>query len=351
MNPRAIKTAIGDRWRTARARYRGCAIILAYHRVAELARDPQLISVTPEHFSEQIAVLAKEHETLTCADLFGLMKAGERFPQRGVVVTIDDGYADNVTHALPVLREYGVPATAFLSSAFVGADREFWWDELERVVLAPNDLPETLVLDADGSSFTWALSTERSWDESESLRWSDWNLTQPPPTERHQLFLALHGFIQPLTGAGREVALAQLREAAGMRASVRLFNRTLVADEVRQLDASGVFEIGAHTATHQALSARTEDEQREEIVADKSALEALVGHEVTSFCYPHGGRDKFNDVSIRLAREAQFAGACTTEYGIVVPWADRFTVPRCHTENISGQAFRALLNRWFDAGR
>ncbi len=76
----SVRTALGDRWRTARARFRGCAIILAYHRVADLERDPQLISVTPEHFAEQIAVLARDHETLTCADLFGLMREGKRFP-------------------------------------------------------------------------------------------------------------------------------------------------------------------------------------------------------------------------------------------------------------------------------
>ena len=154
---------------------------------------------------------------------------------------------------------------------------------------------------------------------------------EPDPTRlpraRHELFLALYAFVQPLTGAGREEALAQLREAAGVSAVVRPFNRTLTADEVRALDTSGIFEIGAHTRTHQALSARTEAEQREEIVGDKAALEAMVGHEVRSFCYPHGGRDKFDDTSIRLAREAGFLGACTTEYGIVVPWADRFTVP------------------------
>ena len=351
MNPLAIKSAIGDRWRTARARFRGCAIILAYHRVADLERDPQLIAVTPERFSEQIAVLAKEHETLSCADLFSLMEAGKRLPQRAVVVTIDDGYVDNITHALPVLREHGVSTTAFLSSNFIGGDREFWWDELERIVLGSATLPTQLGLSADGRSFTGTLTTDNEWDEAAAARWSTWNLTVPPPTLRHELFLALYAFIQPLTGTGRETALGQLREAAGVPAYVRPFNRTLSTHEVRELDASGVFEIGGHTLTHQALSARTEAEQREEILGDKSALEAMLGHEVKSFCYPHGGRDKFDDTSIRLAREAGFSGACTTEYGIVVPWADRFTVPRCHTENISGQAFRTLLNRWFDAGR
>jgi len=347
----AVRTAVGDRWRTARARHRGCAIVLAYHRVADLERDPQLISVTPDHFAEQIAVLAREHEILTCADLFGLMRAGKRLPHRAVVVTIDDGYVDNLTTALPVLKEYGVPATAFLSSGFIGGDREFWWDELERLLLASGALPPEFALSADGTDISLNLDTEREWSEADAARWAGWNVTQPPPTPRHELFLALYAFVQPLTGSGREQALAQLRDAIGVPLAVRADNRTLTAHEVRVMDSSGVFEIAAHTRTHQALSRRTEAEQRDEIEDDKSALEAIVGHEVRSFCYPHGGRDKFDDTSIQLAREAGFDGACTTEYGIVVPWADRFTVPRCHTEDISGEQFRTLLNGWFDAAR
>ncbi len=347
----SVRSAIGDRWRTARARFRGCAIVLAYHRVAELERDPQLICVSPERFAEQIAVLAKEHETLTCADLFGLMREGKRIPYRSVVVTIDDGYRDNRSTVMPVLREHGVPATAFLSSDFIGGDREFWWDELERLLLAPGVLPASLELSADGVAFAHTLTTDREWDAAEAERWAPWNVTQPAPTARHELFLALYAYVQPLTGAGREDALDQLRAAIGVPAAVRPHNATLTAEEVRELDASGLFEIGAHTLTHQALSRRTESEQRAEIVDDKAALEAIVGHEVRSFCYPHGGRDKFDDTSIRLAREAGFDGACTTEYGIVVPWADRFTLPRCHTEDIGGERFRALLNGWFDAAR
>ena len=347
----SVRTAVGHRWRTSRARFRGCAIVLAYHRVADLKRDPQLISVSPDNFAEQISVLARNHETLTCADLFGLMNEGKRLPKRAVVVTIDDGYVDNMTTALPTLKEHGVPATAFLSSAFIGGDREFWWDELERVLLAPGGLPSQIRLHADGADISLNLESELTWSPTEADRWAGWNVTQPPPTPRHELFLALYAYIQPLTGTGREQALGQLREAIGVPLEVRPHNRTLTADEVRMLDTSGVFEIGAHTRTHQALSRRTEAEQRDEIVGDKAALEAILGHEVNSFCYPHGGRDKYDDTSIRLAREAGFSGACTTEYGIVVPWADRFTIPRCHTENIPGDRFRTLLNGWFDAAR
>ena len=219
------------------------------------------------------------------------------------------------------------------------------------MLLAPGELPVRFELRADGTDFTLSLGSDRAWNAADADRWAGWNVTQPPATPRHELFLALYAYVQPLTGAGREQALAQLREAIGIPLAVRPHNRTLTADEVRELDSSGVFEIGAHTRTHQALSRRTEAEQREEIVTDKAALEGILGHEVRSFCYPHGGRDKFDDTSIQLAREAGFDGACTTEYGIVVPWADRFTLPRCHTENISGEQFRALLNGWFDAGR
>ncbi|NTU70922.1 MAG: polysaccharide deacetylase family protein [Coriobacteriia bacterium] len=351
MNPLPLKTALGDRWRAARARFRGTAMVLAYHRIAELPCDPQRICLTPERFAEQIAIVAKEHETMTCGELLGIMRDGGRLPHRAMVVTIDDGYVDNLTHALPVLRQYGVPATAFLSSGFIGAPREFWWDELERLVLTSGELPQRIDIRVDETAFSHSLRAERPWTDADATRWADWDITRPAPTPRHELFLALCTFVRPLTGAGREAALAQLRAELGASEAVREHNRTLSAEEVRELDRSGVFEIGAHTVTHQVLSARTEAEQREEIFADKAALEGVLGHSVRSFCYPHGARDRFDETSVRLAREAGFDGACTTDYGVVVPWLNRYAVPRCHTENIGGDEFRALTTRWFDLGR
>ena len=111
------------------------AVILLYHRVADLPSDPQLMAVTPRHFAEHLEVIRQSCRPLRLHDL------GEALPDRSVVVTFDDGYADNLHHAKPLLAAHDVPATVFVTSGYVGSDREFWWDDLERILLETPSLP------------------------------------------------------------------------------------------------------------------------------------------------------------------------------------------------------------------
>lgn len=86
-----------------------------YHRVFPRAGFDQL-TVTPDRFAEQMAWLAEHCEVLSLSDsLAGLGRAGER-PR--VVITFDDGYRDNLVHALPVLQRFKLPATIFVTTAF-----------------------------------------------------------------------------------------------------------------------------------------------------------------------------------------------------------------------------------------
>ena len=73
------------------------------------------------------------------------------------MITFDDGYADNLHNAKPLLEHYDIPATVFVVSGYVGHEREFWWDELERLLLQPRTLPESLCLYINGSPSQWQL--------------------------------------------------------------------------------------------------------------------------------------------------------------------------------------------------
>ncbi len=126
----------------------GSAVILLYHRVAEPAEDPQLLCVTPRNFSEQMSVLRKFGKPLPLTELVTLGR-DRNLPQQGIVVTFDDGYADNLHNAKPALARYEIPATVFVTAGQVGSTEEYWWDELERLLLEPSRLPEVLVLRTD----------------------------------------------------------------------------------------------------------------------------------------------------------------------------------------------------------
>ncbi|HET9933833.1 MAG TPA: polysaccharide deacetylase family protein [Polyangiaceae bacterium] len=90
--------------------------ILMYHRVARLPAYDQL-TVTPERFDEQLEELATNFRVVSLADAFAELERGK--PRETlVVVTFDDGYLDNLTNALPILRRHAIPATIFVTARF-----------------------------------------------------------------------------------------------------------------------------------------------------------------------------------------------------------------------------------------
>jgi peptidoglycan/xylan/chitin deacetylase (PgdA/CDA1 family) len=94
--------------------------ILMYHRVDRLASYDQL-TVSPDRFAEQMDYLARHSRVISLGQAVAELSAGP--PVRpGVVVTFDDGYRDNLLHALPVLRHHQVPATIFVTTRFCDQD-------------------------------------------------------------------------------------------------------------------------------------------------------------------------------------------------------------------------------------
>src|SRR5438045_9462568 len=104
-----------------------------YHRIADAAHesDPWGLCVSPARFAEQLAVLRECGTPLTLRSLVREHERGD-VPSGGIVVTFDDGYADNLHAAKPLLERFDVPATVFVTSGQIAKDGEFWWDGLER---------------------------------------------------------------------------------------------------------------------------------------------------------------------------------------------------------------------------
>ncbi len=104
------------------------SIALMYHRVCE---QPGPLNVCPSTFERQMEWLAGcGRPVLTLEEA-----AVEGFSTRSVVLTLDDGFVDNHTHALPILRRHGLAATLFLVSGAVGGMAE-WHDEPDAPMLS-----------------------------------------------------------------------------------------------------------------------------------------------------------------------------------------------------------------------
>jgi peptidoglycan/xylan/chitin deacetylase (PgdA/CDA1 family) len=336
--------------RFAFRRVGGTAVVLVYHRVADLERDPQLLAVAPARFEEHVALLATRYRVVSLAEIAdGLRRRS--LPPRAVAVTFDDGYADNLTAAAPVLERRGVPATVFVSSGYVEAGREFWWDEVERLVLAPGSLPARLELTAGEGRFSATVDETREYTEPEARAAARWDVTRSDGGERQALYRDLCAFIRPLPPTDREAVLVQLRDAAGSERVVRDTHRPLTGHEVRELDAADGLRVGGHTCDHVLLAAQPDGEQRTQIVRDRERLSELLGQPPEMFSYPYGGLDAFTDETERLVSEAGYDAACANTPAVVKPWSGRFRVPRVLVRDVDARTLVAQLDGWFDEPR
>lgn len=325
-------------------------LILLYHRVETLDTDPQLLSVTPEHFAEHLEYLSEHYNPISLSELFLALKAG-KIPDKSVAITFDDGYADNLSNAKPLLEKYGIPATVFVTSGFIGSDREFWWDDLERLLLLPGELPGQLELTINGKKWNWNLTRgiANRTGKGHGTNLKSWNVTMASdPGPQYAVYRDLHRHLKPLPHEQQESVLATLAQWAGVSRTGRETHRSLTLNELRELERGDLIEIGAHTTTHAMLSMQSVDVQKEEIIQGKINLEQMIGHEVKSFSYPFGGRADFNRKTVEIVKEAGITTACVNYGSTFIKNSDPYLLPRALVRNWDIEFFSSQMMEWFD---
>jgi len=297
--------------------------ILLYHRVAEPPSDPQRLAVSPRHFAEHLEILRSTAHPMSLAAFAASMREGT-LPPRAVAITFDDGYADNLLAARPLLERFDVPATVFVATGQTGSEEEFWWDELERAVLSPAELPEVLSLRIGARDYGW-----RS-------------------TPRTRLYRELCTALRTLSREARASVMQTMRTWSGIEAAGRTTHRTLNAPEIYRLAYGGLIDIGAHTVSHAFLSAQTPAVQHNEIDGSCRRLQAILGRPVRSFAYPYGTPVSFSSVAIDCLRGAGVPLACANYFTRVGPRTDPYRLPRVLVRNLDGEDFsrhfQAFLN-------
>lgn len=323
------------------------ALVLMYHRVDEADSDPWSLCVTPQRFAEHLQVLRQRTRPLPLRRLTGALASG-KVPRRSVIVTFDDGYADNLYNARPLLERYDIPATVFIATAYLEQDRQFWWDELERIFLQPGRLPEHLQLRIEGESCRWQLGADAIYSEEACRQHRGWRAGHDAPTSRHAIYFSLWQRLQSLRDCERRQVLGALEFWASGRPADPRPARTLGPREAIALAQGDLVEIGSHTVTHPVLSALPVAAQRSEIQQSKTSLEEILGRPVTSFAYPYGARCNYTDESVSTVRQAGYTCACSTLTGVVEAGADCFELPRVQVEDWDGDEFAKRLSGWLD---
>jgi peptidoglycan/xylan/chitin deacetylase (PgdA/CDA1 family) len=326
------------RW--AAGRFAPRAFILMYHRIAEPESDPWALSVSPRHFASHLKILKKYTHPMGLPDLVAHLQDG-KVPRRAVVITFDDGYADNLYEAKPLLERYDIPATVFLPTGFIGENEEFWWDKLDRLLLNSERLPKNPRLVVNGRSYVWELSESYDHQETSCPHGGHKSKANLQLCSRRSLYFSVYRLLLPLSEQDRQACLQEIQGWVSGEPKPSPAYGVLSPEEVDMLGRDGLVEIGSHTITHPFLSAHPEAFQQREIEQGKIDLEAITGRPVNSFAYPHGDYD---ERSVALVRQAGFVCACSIEENSVWRHSDPFLLPRLKVNNYNGEGFiRRLL--------
>ena len=293
-------------------------LILCYHRVAEGVEDPFYLCVSPGNFAAHLEEMSRAREPATLADV----SVPSRRPR--VVVTLDDGYRDNLTNALPIAESKGVPITVFVTSGILGNHKGLWWDRLGTLLRSRPPQVREIDLSVGGRNVRLPLGSYGMRADLDTVR-------------RHLLPLRVSEIEQALDAGSEQwqVASAPPPDAG-----------TLTAEDLRLLAASDTVTIGAHTADHVRLRDRSAREQQDTISGSKNELEQSIGRAVSHFAYPFGGRADFDDRSVDAVRSVGFDTACTTLPGTARSSTDPYRLPRRLVMDWGRLRFRVQMQRW-----
>ena len=313
-----------------------------YHQVNDKKYDPRQLSVAPTHFEEHMQVIKKIGQVVQLREM-GKDLNSFALGSRKIVVTLDDGYADNYYNARPILDRYEIPATFFIATGSTDSREDFWWNHLEPTILSTQILPEQFEITIAKTRYRWKIKSEepcKVMDYSQST----YGIPHENSTlSRSRLYYVLMQLLAVVSPQERKEVLRRISDWVGKQTTPISDSLPMNSKELNKLACSPLFEIGAHTVDHVMLPFLPLNKQEEEISRSKHDLEKLIDREITSFSYPYG---KYSDETVKIVERLEFKYACTVSQRPVMRDSNSYLMPRFVVSNWNGDQFEQNLRAW-----
>ncbi len=295
--------------------------ILTYHRVLPEPDPLRPGDIDASTFERHMKAVSRVFDVVPLQSAIGDLSRGE--PKRGsVAITFDDGYADNATVALPILRKLGLTATFFIASDYLNGGR-MWNDTVIEAVSAHGH--EQLDLTGIGL----AAYPTRNDDE------------------KRQAADSIISTLKYLPQPERDAQVDKVAAKVGNRLPADLMMTT---EQLRQLSEAGM-TIGGHTASHPILARLDDATAFHEIQENKRVLHELCGQSIELFAYPNGKPNvDYETRHVDMLRRLDFKGAVSTRWGTAGKSSDPYQLPRFTPWDRSSLKYvlRLLAHRWRD---
>jgi peptidoglycan/xylan/chitin deacetylase (PgdA/CDA1 family) len=219
---------------------------------------------------------------------------------RCACITFDDGYANNLEIAAPILNRLGLPATFFIATGFSSGGMMF------------NDKLISVFRSARGNELDLSAHNLGRWQIGS-------------PQARSASLGEVIRKVKHLNYADREALVNAI--VLESKANIEP-HPMMTSDHVKALSGLG-FEIGAHTVSHPILRELSDKDAEHEIRASRTQLQALTGQKIEMFAYPNGRPGEDYDLRhTKMVKEAGFLGAVSTIPGTASRNDDLYQIPR-----------------------
>jgi peptidoglycan/xylan/chitin deacetylase (PgdA/CDA1 family) len=275
----------------------GVGAILTLHHVrpprADAFQPNKLLEVTPAFLEDVVRELRRTRVDIVTLDEMHRRLIERDFRRRFVCFTFDDGYRDNLHHALPILKTYEAPFALYVPTSFPDRRGELWWLALEAVIRRQSRV--ALVMNGQDRRYD-CDSTEAKYELYEHIYW----------------------WLRSLDTEGElRAAVRDLATRYGIDDASFCSDLCMTWNEIAEVAADPLATIGAHTVNHVMLKKVSDEAVRSEMQQSAAVIETALGRRPQHFSYPVGDRTSAGPREFRIAAELGFKTAVTTRPGVL----------------------------------
>lgn len=273
-------------------------VIFLFHGVVEKSnysvRNYTKKHVEKEYFLEFIRRLKDAAYLLSMDEVVGYHKEDKPFPPRACAVTFDDGFENNYSVAVPILKQCGVPATFYITTDFVQNNYMSWIDRIEYCLEL---VPEGQLV------FPWDQTAHPFRDREDKIGLLD----DMRRRVKRDASVDLEGLVSSIFSQCRMQETRQSNDPLDLKMNW---------DQVRELNNDENFLIGGHSCQHLNLTFLNEVELENEIKTSIEIMEKETGITVKHYCYPEGLSYSYSQKVIEVLMKNGIVCCPTAEDGI-----------------------------------
>lgn len=265
--------------------------IITFHRVVteveqnHSSNRPMMLTIA--QFESIIQKISKFANPISLSEAYKYLAKKEKMPPRSIVLTFDDGYADNYKNAYPILKRYNIPATIFIATKFIDQnDTWLWWDEIEHFFKSDKRVIPDF---NEGYSPEFIISLNK--------------LNSDRGYRREAIQQFIRTTMYEIAKDERDKFISYIRKYINYSEKDLMLNW----DQIKKM--GNLIEFGSHTVNHGFLDVLSENDIKLELSESKKIIEKNTAKKCQFVCYPAGHVNKTIE---KIASDTGYRAGVTT---------------------------------------